>query len=418
MAIHCGLDFGTSNSVISVMNGENSFTVNFPSLLFFPDDEFNIRYCIGDEARDEYLAQNMKGRFVKSIKSILPKSSFSYTMINGKKFTAPDLVRLILGRLKERVEEQAGLNLDSVTLGRPVYFSDNSYEDEVAEQRLIEAAKMAGFSSIRLQLEPIAAAYDYFSEAEREQTIIVGDIGGGTSDFTVITMSKSALEDGSDKKNFIKAVSGVHVGGDDFDTAIMKSKLLRHFGYRSKYKSNGQMLDFPAYLTHSISNWENIFTLRQLKTLEDLKYIQRTSDNKEAVANIITLIDKNLCYSLFQSIAAAKHSLTENDLSRIIFNEAGISLDEELKESEFRASSAADVREIGGAIDEALKRAGLKEVDIDVVVLTGGSTYVRSVYELFVNRFGREKVHRRDAFKSVARGLALDNMLSHEAVSL
>ncbi|MCG8570756.1 MAG: Hsp70 family protein [Spirochaetes bacterium] len=417
MSYFCGLDFGTSNSVFAVYHPQATKNQQYqiflePSLLFFPDHDYNIVYHIGNEARDEYLKQNMQGRFIKSIKSILPRTSFSYTMINNKPFRAEDLVELIMSRLKKAAEDQLQQEIANITLGRPIFFSEVEEEDQIAEDRLIKAAKTAGFKNINLQYEPIAAAYEYINSSKKEQNILVGDIGGGTSDFTIINMSREDLHS-DNLKSKIKAVDGVHVGGDDFDAAIMWNHLTPYFGKNTQYHSWDKVLDFPAYLVSDICYWDKIPFLKTIKTLEDLKYILNGSTNKKAVNNLIRLIKYNLSYSLFQSIIQAKHDLSEQDKTQIIYLEKGIDIDTEILKISFDEYIAKNIDAIKNSLKNLLKSAELRANQIDKVLLTGGSTYVEKVKTLFEEMFLPEKIEQRHAFETVAKGLAITEQINN-----
>ena len=183
-----GIDFGTTNSAVAVWKeGDDRVLAGDyePTLLYFEPGNEPV-YHIGHTALEKFIESGLKGRFIRSIKSILHLSTFKYTMISGTRYSADDLVSLILTHLKKKAEAMAGHGFDRVTLGRPAKFSPNPEKDALAQDRLLKAAHKAGFTDVQFQLEPIAAAYLYEREARREELVLVGDLGGGTADFTLI----------------------------------------------------------------------------------------------------------------------------------------------------------------------------------------------------------------------------------------
>ncbi|MFA6918847.1 MAG: Hsp70 family protein, partial [Patescibacteria group bacterium] len=271
-----GLDFGTTNSAISILdNGEAKVlpigrhgqkTVR--SVLFFPQD--SSRAYVGEEAILKYVSSGMKGRLLQSIKSALTDEGFIGTMINGKKYTVEDLISIIIKELRQKADALVGEEINSVVLGRPAIFSDNLKKESLAQERLKCAAQMAGFEKVYFQLEPIAAAFDYEMTLDKEETVLVADLGGGTSDFTVIKLSPQTSKN-KDRREDILSVGGVYIGGDNFDSQIMSHKLLMYFGSLSNYKSGAKWLHIPNRLTATLCDWRRISFLKSDK--DEMKLI-------------------------------------------------------------------------------------------------------------------------------------------------
>ena len=423
MHYHCGLDFGTSNSVISILedNGVSvgdvdrepvresvDIVAREPSVIFFPKQGIcESLYFVGEDAIAAYLEHQMQGRFIQSLKSLLSDLTFAGTIINKRPYTPSDLVTVILAHLKQKAEIHVGQPITSVVLGRPVYFGSDPAQDKQAELSLKNAARMAGFREIFFQYEPIAAALAYEAQLTRPEIVMVADLGGGTTDFTVMRLDPHSMAR-KNRKDDILATDGVDVGGNKFDSGIMWTKLVTQFGYGSSYESWGKYLEVPVHIFRTLCRWEQIAFLKTSKYREELRYFLSGSSDRPAINRLITLIDKNLGYSLFKSIEAAKISLAEWDAAQIEFDHDGVAIQERLTAPELNRIILPDLKLVSKSTDRVLAKSGLTEDDISTVFLTGGSSLVRRIQTLFKARFGNDKVKAgSDTFTSVATGLAI-----------
>ena len=413
-----GIDFGTTNSAVAVWKeGEGKVLAGDyePTLLYFEESKEPV-YHIGHKALEEFIGSGLKGRFIRSIKSILHLSTFKYTSISGNRFSAEDLVSLILIHLKKKAEALAGHTFDRVTLGRPAKFSPNPEKDALAQDRLLKAAHKAGFKDVQFQLEPIAAAYLYEREARREELVLVGDLGGGTSDFTLMRLGPDRW-DKSNRQDDILGSAGTRVGGDDFDAEIAWNKVVHHLGMGLTYDSNqrGKILPIPPHHYRAFCRWENHFLLNNPKTLREIEeYLFKTGGN-EKFAHFITILEENLGYSIFKSIESAKIALSNQDMAEIVFaytheNRSSIDIRESIEIDLFQEMIQNHLQQLHTTMDELLKSQNIKESDIDAVFLTGGSSLVRPVRRLFEGRFGNSKIRESNAFTSVAQGMALTGL--------
>jgi hypothetical chaperone protein len=214
-----GIDFGTSNSALSIFDTEQNVitdTITVSSLLYFSAFQNHsqpLKYFVGQDAVTEYIREEMQGRFMKSIKRILPRSSFTETKVFTETMNASDLVTLILKELKQKADKITGSNCTKAIIGRPVFFDDdNNEKDALAQQRLLKAAQLAGFTEIRFQYEPIAAAYAYEKSITGKEKVLVADLGGGTTDFTFIELDPKTKKTG-DRRKDIHATGGIYVWG-------------------------------------------------------------------------------------------------------------------------------------------------------------------------------------------------------------
>jgi hypothetical chaperone protein len=404
----CGLDFGTSNSAVALPSGDvlaveprTAEARLFRSVLFFPDAE--PQTFAGAEAVDRYLDDG-EGRFLQSIKAHLPSAAFTGTLIRGRTLRIEDLIALILRRLRARAEEACGQALDEVVLGRPAVFSPKRETDELAEGRLRAAAGLAGFTRVRFLIEPIAAALAYEAQLTRDELVLVADFGAGTSDLTLMRLGPSRRAS-ADRRPDVVASTGAWVGGDRFDAAIMKHKLLRFFGAGTTYRITGQRLPMPTHLVNKLLSWHEMSFIRERSTQDFLDRMLRTTDDPQAIAALQDLVMHNLGYHLFRAIEAAKVKLSSATEARIKFDEARIHLDVRVTRAEFERFSAPLLDELTACVDRLLTAAQLGADRIDAVFLTGGSSQIPSVRALFAQRFGEDRLRSGNAFTSVAEGM-------------
>ena len=411
-----GLDFGTTNSALSVNASGNTEVIDIDPhnatektmrSVIFMDQEQGV--YLGQEAIVQYIEQGGHGRFMQSIKSFLPSAAFEYTYINGKRYELEDLIALILATIKKRGEEFVGREVTEVVMGRPVVFSEDRNKDILAEGRLKRAAELAGFKHVAFQMEPVAAALTFENSLDKgdEKIVLIGDFGGGTSDFTVIKLT-GGKSGQPDRTKDVLSLGGVSVAGDAFDSRLMWEKVAAYFGRNVRYKSmTGQTLDMPSPITFKLINWHLIPQLRTNSVKEALRHIKMTADDVAAIGNLENLIEDNNGFMLFQAIEKAKIELSSYERSTIFFREQGLEIKEAVDRKEFEAAIQHHRAKIAACIDGTVAKAGLKPRDIDVVFTTGGTSHIPCVKDLFVQRFGTEKMQHRDAFTSVAYGLGL-----------
>lgn len=412
-----GIDFGTSNSALSVyrdgrveivdIDEHNPDGKTLRSVLYFDKDR-NV--YVGQEAIDHYVEDGASGRLLQSIKNFLSSDSFKSANIFGKPYTIEELAAIILRHIKKRGEKFVGHEVTKVVLGRPVTFSDEHQNDKLAEERLLAAAKLAGFTDIRFQFEPVAAALSFEDEslADKEKIMLVGDFGGGTSDFTVIRLSKDDNGRLKMKKDGVLSLSGLAVGGNVLDSAIMWHRITKYFGRGVTYKTmSGNKLDFPVHILRTLCKWHLIPHLNNYNMLESIRQIKVQSDNSGYIENLERLISYNFGFFLFQAIEKGKTELSARKMANVIYEDFGLKIDEEISRREFEEMIAEELQRIEKSVDEALLDAKLETNDIDSVILTGGTSYIPAVREIFVKRFGAAKVSQIDAFTSVVYGLGV-----------
>lgn len=411
-----GLDFGTTNSALAILRNGMVETIDVSnadigertlrSVLFFDDDR---TVTVGQDAVARYMAQGgTYGRFLQSIKAFLPQRSFTHTSIFGKRYQIEDLAALLIRGVKEAGESRSGRSFDRVVLGRPAVFSEKPEDDALAQQRLEEAARRAGFKDISFEFEPIAATLSYLDRqnSDADRIVLMGDFGGGTSDFTVMRLG-TPIQSQEEKRKRILAVGGVYVGGDTFTARIMWEKVTPYFGKHVTYAGmSGQRLPMPTHLMRTLCKWHLIPFLRDPATLRSIRDIKKTSDSVDPLDNLEKLILGNKGFAVFAALERCKKELSERADATFAFRDDEIAFTGSVSRAEFNRFIAEDIETIRTSLLATLNRAGVGAGSVDQVLLTGGSSFIPAIRELFESEFGAGKVIYLDAFTSVAQGLA------------
>jgi len=415
-----GIDFGTTNSALAVnINGNvevvdvdrfNTKGSTLKSVLYFDPEE--KEFFVGQEAINNYIENDAYGRFIQSIKAFLPDESFHSTEIHGKHYQLDDLIAIILRKIKTEGEKYVDSTVDSVVLGRPVFFSEDKDKDTFAEERLKAAARKAGFKHIHMQYEPIAAALSYESglSSAEEKIVLIGDFGGGTSDFTIMKVKGGKQNRENNSRKNILSLNGAYIGGDTFDSQIMREKIAVYFGKDVTIKAfmDDYSVGFPKILIRKLCKWHLIPQLRLPKTLQSIREMKLRADKPELLENLLNLIEDNYGYMLFQAIEKNKIDLSSMNESKIIFEGMKQRIEEDVTRNEFEEIIDKDFTTIKKCIEETLADASLSPRDIDVVFLTGGSSYIVCINKYFQEMFGKEKINQTDAFTSVSYGLGVE----------
>jgi hypothetical chaperone protein len=287
--------------------------------------------------------------------------------------------------------------------GRPVVFAGDQPDDTLAVTRLQAAYELAGRKNVEFAFEPLGAAYWYARNLDREETVLVADFGGGTSDFSVL---RFAREDGALAARPL-AHSGVGVAGDSFDFRIIDNVVAPKLGKGTSYRSFEKLLPIPAYYHAAFAQWHQLSWLKTTQTLGQLRKLILSAEKPAMLEDLLTLIEHDLGFELYRAVGDFKARLSAHEEARFQFSREGIEIDALVTRKDFETWIADDLAKIGAAMDSAMAEAGLEPSAIDAVFLTGGTSFVPAVRALFAQRFGAAKLHIGDAFQSVASGLAL-----------
>jgi hypothetical chaperone protein len=416
-----GLDFGTTNSAIAVADAGREATLasfgdgddtttSFRSILYFPPKDksatVKAETKAGPEAISSYLEADSKGRLILSVKSYLGSRLFTSTQINGRYYTLEDLIAIILRRLRTTVIEQFGVSANSVVIGRPVRFAgaENEVDETLALNRLRSAADLAGFSEVTFELEPVAAAYQYETQLDHDELVLIGDFGGGTSDFTLAHLGPGRKQTG---RNPVLGTSGVGIAGDTFDSRIMMNLVAPKLGLGSHYVSLGKELPVPVWLYSQLSSWHRTFLLKDPKTMAVLREVKNQASEPDKVKALIQIISENLGYALYRAVESTKVELTENENARFVFAHAATSIEDTLERWRFESWIQPDVQSIATCVKTLCSQHNVNYSDVGSVFLTGGSSFVPYVRRFFAKTFGSHKLKGGEELTTVAKGLAL-----------
>ena len=409
-----GLDFGTTNSVVALTDGSgstrlvefgNAGDAVFRSALCFWEEERGwngIAHEAGPWAIDEYLQSPMDSRFIQSFKSVAASPLFERAMIFNKPFRFEDMGRLFL----QRLIAHAGGALDErprrVIVGRPVEYAGARPDPELARQRY--DAMLAAFGTeIYYVHEPLGAAHSYASRLTEPATILVADFGGGTTDFSIVRVA----EPGSPRRCVPLASSGIGIAGDRFDYRIVDRLVLPLLGKGSQYRSFDKLLDIPGGYFADFGDWSRLAMMRNRRTLDDIRRLQRDAERPELIERMIALIEHEQGFPLYDAVGKLKRALSSSEHAQFHFAGGGIEIGADVRRADFEQWIADDLSRIEAAMDQALVRAKILPAQIDRVFLTGGSSLIPAIRALFDRRFGSERIATGGELTSIAHGLAL-----------
>jgi hypothetical chaperone protein len=347
------------------------------------------------------------------MKSFLASRSLQSTEVFGKRRILEDLIACILRDLREKSERQFAASVKRAVVGRPVHFvgSETDEDDRYAQERLEKAFQLAGFESVSFELEPVAAAHYYESTLDHDELIIIGDFGGGTSDFSLIRVGPGVRRRGRSPKDLL-GNAGVALAGDSFDAKMIRHIVSPALGAGSQMRSMNKILPVPNWVYFKLERWHHLSFLRTKDVMNLLNSVKTQAFHPEMIAALIDVIQEDLGYHLHRAIQKTKIDLSNSATARFAFEEGGIHLNAEVQRHDFELWISEELIQIETCIDSLLSLCGVDARDVDMVFLTGGSSFVPAVRRIFEARFGSERIRSGNEFTSVAIGLALQAMES------
>jgi hypothetical chaperone protein len=363
----------------------------------------------GPAAIESYLAAAEKGRLIQSLKSWLASRMFTGTEIFGRHYTVEDLTARILSDLRQHAERQFGVPIRYAMAGRPVRFvgADTEEDDAYALSRLGASYEAAGFEDVDFEMEPVAAAHAYESSLDHDELILIGDFGGGTSDFSVIRVGPGVRRRGRTARDVL-GNQGLALAGDAFDARLVRKLVSPALGAHSEARSlNKLMPAVPAWIYANLERWHYLSFLRTRNVAEILKSARARALEPEKIEALTHLIEEDLGYQLHQAVQKVKVELSRSEVAEFRFCEGSLDLRIPVARTDFEQWIAGELRRIDASVDSLLQMSGVSSEDIDRVFLTGGTSFVPSVRRIFQNRFGEEHIRSGNEFTSVAHGLAL-----------
>lgn len=407
----CGLDFGTSNSALSLPDGNSVRLValeddatSIPSAIFFAT-EHTSEVFYGRAAVREYL-DGTPGRLMRSLKSILGSGLMNESAaIGGGEYKYADIVTAYLRILRSRAAVAAGHCLDAVVLGRPIHFvDDDAARDRAAQDTLAGCARAAGFRHVEFQFEPIAAAFDYERTVAGEESVLVIDVGGGTADFTVIRLGPGR-RDRATRTDDILANGGIHIAGTDFDARLNLSWLMPLLGYRAA-GTNGRIV--PSTVYFDLSTWHRINLLYAPRFTSTLRELRTFFGDPRPYRRLVQVIEQRLGHTLLGRTEAAKIELSQKPDAKLDLGviEAGLTV----------AGSRAELVDLLGGMlarlvevaTATVRAAGLGPAGVSTLYFTGGSSGMTALRDAFAQAYPDSRVVVGDLFGSVVSGLGIE----------
>lgn len=428
--ISFGIDFGTTNSAVAMLRPDGEVRlVRFSfrgeemsscrSVLYFeqskaPNGQRRVHGYSGPEGIERYLDAEEKGRLIQSLKSHLSSRTLTGTEVFGRRHRLEELVARMVSDLRKQAEEQFKQPVRRATVGRPVRFvgAESEEEDNFAVSRLREAFLSAGFEEVEFELEPVAAASAYEAVLEREELILIGDFGGGTSDFSLLRVGPQVRRRGRLPEDLLGS-SGVGLAGDAFDARIVRKLVSPALGSDSEARSLNKILPaVPAWIYVHLERWHYLSFLRTNNVREILKSARIRALEPEKIEALIAVIEGDLGYQLHHAVQRVKFELSQRERAEFVFRDgpsgtAAVDLRIPVTRAQFESWIVEDLAAIEHSVDSLLKSAGVEPRQVDRVFLTGGTSFVPSVRRIFINRFGLERIRGGNEFTSVAHGLAL-----------
>jgi len=413
----CAIDFGTSNSAIALPQAGHGVRLvalengqpTMPTAVFYAVEglaAFEEPHRHFGRAAIAAYVEGIEGRLMRSMKSILGSTLADQAtdVGGGRSVRYLDVVGAYLRHLKATAEREAGRTLTQVVLGRPVFFVDDDPErDAAAQKALAQAARSVGFSDIHFQYEPIAAALDFETTIDREQVVLVADIGGGTSDFSLVRVGpQQRLR--VDRRADILANHGVHVAGTDFDRHIALAHILPACGYRG-FGPTGR--EVPSKVYFDLATWHLINTVYAPGRVAELKQMKGFYADLQQHARLMNVVQQRLGHALIGQAEAAKIAVAEGGAARIDLSAIDAGLEVLVREAEVIDAIDSDFEQIVGAADETLAQAGIPREQVGALYFTGGSTGLQPLAGRIAACFPQARVVRGNRFSSVAQGLGI-----------
>ena len=406
----CGLDFGTSNTTLGTLVADapaltelEAGHTTIPSAIFYSPD---TAVLIGRRAIETYV-EGAPGRLMRSLKSVLGTVLIDETTKVGRERASfRDVIAYYLGVVKRRAEQAVGHELRNVVHGRPVHFVDNAPEqDRKAEQTLRDIARGIGFDDVTFQFEPIAAALDYERQISDERIALIADIGGGTSDFSIVRLSPK-LHRKADRTSDILANDGVRIGGTDFDRQLSLGVVMPLFGHRSQMKRAG--VSAPSSYFHDLATWSTINSMYDQKVIAQVRQVRYDAAEPELFDRLVRVLDEQRGHTLAMEVEGAKIALSDQRKAAIPLEWVEPGLSSSVVRGDLVNHTGQLAERIAARINVCLKQARLTADDIEAVFLTGGSVQLAHVRNAIIKSVPNAQIIEGDTFGAVGKGLTIE----------
>ena len=419
-ALTIGIDFGTTNTVVAMTRADGQADVlrfdaptgevtAFRSTLGFQihpgaDGRSPERVVTaGPWAIEAYVEDPLDTRFIQSFTTFAASAAFTETVIDNRRYKFEDLLSAFLFQVKAHGGEAMNDLPTRVIVGRPVTFAGGSPDEKLALTRYEAAFARLGFNDIRYAHEPVGAAFFFARDLKERATVLVADFGGGTSDFSIVRFEPTP----EGLRSEALARSGVGVAGDAFDYRIIDNLVSPELGKGGQYHAVGKTLPIPQRYYAAFARWDQLALLRASRDMKDIRSLARTAVEPEKMERMIEVLDDNHGYALYQAVSRLKFALSQDTEATFLFVAGSVKIEKAVSRTEFEGWITPELTAIDTAVSQAMERSGLAAADIDRVFLTGGTSFVPAVRDIFTRRFGQEKIETGGEFESIASGLAL-----------
>jgi hypothetical chaperone protein len=408
--LFAGIDFGTSNSTVSLADQTRSWLiplegdeVTLPSAVFWEADGAPPQF--GRAAIAAYVSGE-DGRLMRGLKSTLGSSLIDErTVVGGRAVSFVDVLSRFFGQMRKQLDAAAA-GMTKVVLGRPVHFvDDDAAADAKAQAVLEQIARAHGFAEVLFQYEPIAAALQYEQGVQAEELVLIVDIGGGTSDFSVVRVSPDRAR-AADRAADILANDGIRVGGTDFDRLLSLAEVMPHLGYLTT-TGHGKAI-MPRHYYLDLATWHRINFLYTQRVAADLKALTAEADRPELLARMVRVVAGRHGHALAMEVEAAKIALSQAESTRITLKELAGGPNPVIRREAFEAAVEAPVDRVRARIGKVLAEAGVRPDQIGTVFMTGGSSGLPVLRGAVAAALPGVAIATGDMLGSVGAGLALD----------
>jgi hypothetical chaperone protein len=417
MARALGLDFGTTNSVLALADSAGT-THSLPftssagttdtmrtALAYMKQGRSTQDLVVeaGQAAIRLFIDHPGDCRFLQSIKTFAASAAFQATTVFARRQQFEDLMETFLRRLEAYAGDAWPNEISRLVVGRPVRFAGSNPDEALAIERYQAALSRFGFPEIHYVYEPVAAAYWFAQSLTRDATVLVADFGGGTTDYSLIRFERH----GGALRAIPIGHSGVGIAGDHFDYRLIDNLVAPEIGKGSQFKSFGKLLDLPASYFASFGRWNQLSIFKTTREFQDLKSLIRHATEPDKLQLFVDLIEYDEGYPLYQAISATKLALSRDEEAEFHFAPLGQAGRKTVRRADFEAWIADDLARIEAALDEVLETTNTTADGVDKVFLTGGTSFVPAVRDIFARRFDAGRIESGGELLSIAHGLAL-----------
>lgn len=419
-----GLDFGTTNSALAWLapgqrqphlmqfSHPQGAGPTYRSTLYFDPEETQRparpRPTTGPWAIEAYLENDSSGRLMQSLKTWLSSKGFEATRVGRHRYSLEDLISALLMDMRAEAEATWGPLGHRAVVGRPVHLSQPADEelDNFAVGRLRGALERAGFTDVTFEYEPVAAAFFYEQRLDHDELVLIADFGGGTSDFSLLRVGPQARRRGYGPQDVL-GTAGVPLAGNAFDSRLVQHLVAPHLGLGSRYRSpfGNKVLEIPASIFKL--RWHELSTLSTPQTLRDIEAYQADALEPHKLEAFAHLVEFDLGYALYQAVEQTKVHLSQQPEATFVFQDGPIDIQARVRREDFSLWIGRELQTLSECVDGLLEQTRVEPAQVDCVFMTGGSSFIPAVRQLFVDRFGADKIRAGEELTSVATGLAV-----------